>query len=377
MEFFSGLWTYGVPFVITLSILIFVHEMGHYLVARWNGVRVETFSIGFGPELFGWTDRVDTRWKVAAIPLGGYVKMFGDANAASMPGDDIEEMTPEERAVSFQHKGLWPRVAIVIAGPAANFLFAIVVYAILFMTAGQPFTPPEVSMVVAGSAAEKAGILPGDIIKEIDDRAIERFEDIQNLVSYSPEIPLRVVIDRGGQVIVMTVTPTRLEIKDRLGGVHSIGRLGIGRSGAVMIQQDPATAVWQGAKQTLVMTGTILKTVGQMIAGTRPADEIGGVLRIGQIAGEVAKNSYVDLVRFMAILSINLGLINLFPIPILDGGHLLFYLFEAVRGRPLGAKAQDFGLRIGLALVLMLVLFATWNDLVHFGVVEFFMGLVT
>ena len=342
MEILTGLWHYAVPFLIVLTILVFVHEWGHYWVARRCGVRVEVFSFGMGPELWGWNDREGTRWRISLLPLGGYVKMFGDSGAASTPRDDIAEMTPEEKAVSFHHQSLAKRAAIVAAGPVANFLFAVVVLALLFMTAGQPFTPPDIGGIKPGSAAEAAGLMPGDVILTIDGRTIERFEEVRSIVSLAAGQTLTLTVRRGDQTLTITAVP----------------------------QSSPVTETWD-------ITTSTLTGVGQMIAGVRGTDDLGGPLRIAQMSGEVAQTGVVALVWFLAVLSVNLGLINLFPIPLLDGGHLLFYGIEAMLGRPLDERTQEYGFRIGLALVLSLMVFATWNDLVHLKVVALFRGLIS
>jgi len=365
------------PFLIVLTVLVFVHELGHYFSARRNGVKVQIFSIGFGPELFGWTDRGGTRWKLSLIPIGGYVKMFGDADAASMPSDTVEKMTEEEKAVSFFHKRLLQRTEIVAAGPIANFLFSIVVLAGFFMTVGQPFTPADIGEVVAGSAAEHAGIQPKDSIVAIDGKAIERFEDIQQIVGLNAGESMQVLVRRDGRELTLTATPSIVEEKDVFGNVHRIGRLGITRKGTEFVRRDPVSALWRAVDETWNMAAGTLTAVGQMVMGTRTTDELGGPIRIAQMSGVVAQGGPSNLIWFMAVLSVNLGLINLFPIPILDGGHLLFYAAEAIRGRPLGQRAQEYGFRVGLALVLTLMVFATWNDLVHTGVIPFLKSLLT
>ncbi|MFN4088441.1 MAG: RIP metalloprotease RseP [Alphaproteobacteria bacterium] len=367
----SLLFGYILPFLVILTILVFVHEMGHFWVARRCGVKVEVFSVGFGPELFGWTDRHGTRWRFSAVPLGGYVRMFGDAGAASNPDRSVDELPPEDRARSFHHKPLSQRAAVVAAGPAANFLLAIVLGAILFMTAGRPFTPPEIGMVVPESVAAEADLRPGDVVVRLDGRSIDRFEDIQRIVQLNPEVPLRLTVDRDGERVEKVITPSVHEETDRFGNVHRFGRLGIARGGLEVVRLGPLQAVGAAVEHTVVMSGTILKVVWQMIAGSRSADELGGVARIAHLSGEVTQVGVVAIVNFMILLSINLALINLFPVPMLDGGHLLFYAIEAIRGRPMGERAQEYGFRIGFGLVVALMLFATWNDLVYFRVVDF------
>jgi regulator of sigma E protease len=365
MSILTGGLGYIIPFLVVLTVLVFVHELGHYLVARRNGVRIEVFSIGFGPELFGWFDRAGTRWKLSAVPLGGYVKMYGDADASSMPSGAIKIMTEDEKAVSFHHKRLGQRIAVVAAGPIANFLFAVVLLAGLFMTVGQQFTLPEVGQVEPNSAAESGGIKPGDTIVQIDGNAIARFEDVQQAVALNDGSAMAIVVRRDGSDVTLSVTPQMTERTDRFGNVHRVGMLGIGRSGVDYVRRDPASAVWRAVGETWNLSSGTLKAIWQMIDGARTTDELGGPLRIAQMSGEVAQGGIVAIVWFMAVLSVNLGLINLFPIPVLDGGHLLFYVAEAIRGKPLGQRAQEYGFRIGLALVLTLMVFATWNDIMH------------
>jgi regulator of sigma E protease len=377
MDFVAGLGNSIIWFLVVLTVLVFVHELGHYWAARRCGVRVEVFSIGFGPELFGYTDRSGTRWKFSAIPLGGYVKMFGDADPASTPSEAVKEMTPAERAESFFYKTVGQRAFVVIMGPAANFAFAIVTLALLFATMGQPFTPPQIGAVQPDSAAARAGLLPGDVIVAIDGWSIQRFEEIQQVVRLRPDQRLELAIERDGKRQTLPVTPASTEFKDRLGNVHKVGLLGISRSGVEYKHHDPLTAVWQAMRETVSLTSGTLTAIGQMITGTRGSEEIGGPLRIAQMSGEFAQSGFDALIWFMVILSINLGLINLFPIPLLDGGHLMFYAIEGLRGRPLGEQAQKYGFRIGLALVLTLTVFATWNDLVHLRVVDFVRNLIS
>jgi regulator of sigma E protease len=363
-------------FLVVLTVLVFIHELGHYLIARRNGVRIEVFSIGFGPELYGWWDRAGTRWKFSAIPLGGYVKMFGDADPTSGLPINLTKVSVEERELSFHHKRLGQRAAIVAGGPLANFVFAIVALALLFMTYGQPFTPAEVGQVLPGSAAETGGMRPGDAIVSIDGQSIDRFEDVQQIVRLNPAVPLSVVVKRDGEPVTLQVTPSRVEESDRLGR-REVGQLGIRGGAPKYVRRDPASAVARAVGETWNLSAMTLEAMWQMVLGRRTTDELGGPLRIAQLSGEVAQGGIVPLIWFMAVLSVNLGLINLFPVPVLDGGHLLFYAAEAIRGKPLGQRAQEYGFRIGLALVLTLMVFATWNDLVHIGIVDLVKRFVT
>lgn len=372
----AGLVDYVIPFLVILTVLVFVHEMGHYLIARRAGVRVDVFSVGFGRELFGWTAKSGTRWKFSAIPLGGYVKMFGDADPSSAGGSGLEAMSAEERAVSFHHKSLKARAAIVAAGPVANFLFAIVLLAGLYAIVGRPYAPPVVDEVVAGSAAERAGIRVGDVFVSANGSDLSRFSDLRRIVFDKPGEPVPMVIDRDGERIALTVIPQAVTETDRFGTEHTFGQLGV-RSNQVSIERlNPIAAVGVATNETWLIVGQTLDAVGQIVAGTRGTEELGGPLRIAQMSGNVAQSGWVTTIWFMAMLSINLGLINLFPIPILDGGHLLFYGVEALRGRPLGERAQEWASMAGLTLVIGLMLFVTWNDLVQLNVVEYIGSLL-
>lgn len=363
MHFLEGGLGYILPFLVVLAVLVFIHEFGHYLAARLCGVKVETFSLGFGPELFGWFDKHGTRWKVSALPLGGYVKMFGDADAASTPGEGLATMTAEERAVSHHHQPLGRRAIIAAAGPFANYVLAIVLMAGLFMTAGQPVTPPEIGIVQPGSAAAASGLKPGDRFVSADGVAIGRFEDVQRIVRLNVGAPIELVVRRNGQLLPLRVTPKITDVVDRFGDHHSFGVLGVGRSGVNYVRLSPGDAVLQATEETWSITSGTLTAVWQMIIGARTTEELGGPIKIAKLSGQVwQQGGVLDLVNFMALLSVNLGLINLFPIPVLDGGHLLFYAAEALRGRPLGQRVQQVGFQIGLALVFTLMIFATWND---------------
>jgi len=373
MDFFL---IYIPSFLVLLTVLVFVHEFGHYWVARRCGVRVEVFSIGFGPELFGWNDKANTRWKVSAIPLGGYVKMFGEG-AYSGGGAGGTPLSAEERQVSFSNKNLPRRAAIVFAGPAANYIFAIIVLAGLFMTIGQPYTPASVGEVVAGSAAAEAGLQSGDVFVRIDDTDVERFVDVQRVVRLRPEVPLEFVIRRDGKEFTQTITPKAGETVDISGRKSKIGLLGVTQKVEEYQRSGPLDAVGQAVEESVNLTADTFTAVGQIIFGQREVKELGGPIRIGQLSGDMARHGIVPFISFMALLSINLGLINLFPIPMLDGGHLLFYAIEAVRGKPLGERAQEIGFRIGLVVVLGLMLFVTLNDLVNLPVFEFVKKLIT
>ncbi|MGH6902510.1 MAG: RIP metalloprotease RseP [Geminicoccaceae bacterium] len=373
MDLLASVGTYIVPFLIILSVVVFVHEFGHYVIARLNGVRVQVFSIGFGPELFGITDRAGTRWKVSAVPLGGYVKMLGDADATSSTIDLSALPDPD----SFPAKRVAQRMAIVVAGPFANFVFAMIALALLFATVGRPFTPAEVGEVQPDSPAEAAGLMPGDRILAVDGATIASFEELQSIVRGHPEQTLTFTIGRADATLDLPLTPELTEIEDRFGQIHRIGLIGVSRSGVEFRRSNPVFAVVEGVSETFRLIGATLYALGEMIIGSRTTEELGGPLRIAQMSGEIAKDGVVPMIWFTAVLSINLGLINLFPIPMLDGGHLAMYGIEAVRGRPLTERSQEVAFRFGLLLVIMLMMVATWNDLVQLNVIEFFKGLVS
>ncbi|MGH6944776.1 MAG: RIP metalloprotease RseP [Geminicoccaceae bacterium] len=373
MDALESIATYVVPFLVILSVVVFVHELGHYLIARRHGVRIEVFSIGFGPELFGFNDRADTRWKFSVLPLGGYVKMHGDADPTSSTVDLNARPDPD----SFPAKTVRQRMGIVVAGPMANFVFAIVVLAFLFATVGRPFTPAQVGEVQPDSAAEAAGLAPGDRIVAVNGNEIESFEQLQVVVRDSPGVPLTFAIERQGEVRNITVVPRETSIEDRFGQVHRIGLIGVSRTGVEFKRSNPLLAVFEGVSETGQLVGGTLYALGQMVVGSRTTEELGGPLRIAQMSGEIAKDGLVPMIWFTAVLSINLGLINLFPIPMLDGGHLAMYGIEALRGRPLTERSQEVAFRFGLLVVLSLMVFATWNDLVQLNVIEFFKRLVS
>lgn len=447
----SNIWLYGGAFVLVLSVLVFVHEWGHYIVARMCGVRVEVFSIGFGKELFGYTDKSNTRWKVSLIPLGGYVKLFGDSDPASMKHEEgkkdpktkkIKPFTKAEKEVAFYNKPVWKRSAIVFAGPAINYIFAILILMGLYMFQGQPVTPPQAAAVIESSAAAKNGFEPHDTIISIDGKKINSFEDIRREMMIALDHEKHFVVERGGEEIDIYAAPERVEIEDRFGFKHSRGLLGLisprnvvsidditringreyetleqkraviqrnmgrkltietGRGDASdtlivrpvpamnedlgagdaegsellylgsvesqrFVKLSPVESVFEAVEEAFVITRGTLEALGQMIVGSRSATELGGIIRIGALAGDMAQQGVIALVLFTALLSINLGLINLFPIPLLDGGHLVFYAVEAVLGKPVPERIQEYAFRAGLAFLVCLMAFANLNDIMQ------------
>jgi len=380
MSFFEsfGVWGGGftgwiLPFLFVLTIVVFFHELGHFAVARLCGVRVMVFSVGFGPEIVGFNDRHGTRWKISAVPLGGYVKFFGDEDVTSTTSDAAaaSTMSAAERRESFHHQSLGKRAAIVAAGPIANFILAVFIFAAIFVLHGKPSTSARVDGVRPDSAAAAAGFQPGDIVVAIDGRTISSFSDMQRVVSTSADQQLTVTVDRGGAKVDLKATPTLREMKDNFGNVHRIGVLGIERSQTAnepgMQTLPVGQALVAGVEETWFVIERTLAYLGKVVVGREKADQLGGPGRIAQISGQMAAVGFVALVNLVAVLSVSIGLLNLFPVPLLDGGHLLFYGIEAVRGRPLSERAQEMGFRIGLALVVMLMIFATFNDIIHFA----------
>ena len=448
-QFAQGTWIYGGTFVLVLSILVFVHEFGHYYIAKRCGVRIESFSIGFGKELFGWTDKHGTRWRFALIPLGGYVKMFGDVDPASAghttevaEGGQIRQHTADERKVAFYSQSVARRSAIVFAGPGINFLFAILIMWGLYVFYGQPSTPPVVAGVVVDAAADRAGFQPHDEIISIDGRPIRRFEEIRRTVTLGLDVERTFKVKRGEEVVTIKTKPDRLEEEDHFGFANTRGFLGLVSPGLGLdvtqiseinktkvedteqareilvknMDKDVVIKVGQGDEASVYtvrplgeknvniakesdpefnrlvisdndeeifyklapMEGLMvavyetknviidtLGAIGQMITGTRSAKELGGIIRIGALAGDMAQSGIVALLTFTALLSINLGLINLFPIPMLDGGHLVFYTFEALKGSPISEQIQEYAFRIGLVFLVGIMVFANLNDLLQ------------
>ena len=364
-------------FLLVIGPLVFVHEMGHYLVARWFGTKVEKFSIGFGREIAGWTDKRGTRWKIGWMPLGGYVQFAGDLNAASQPDPKLSDVPEEERAALFQFKPVGQRFLIILAGPMINFLFAIVLFMGIFATYGQAQNAPIVSAIEEGSVADQAGFELGDEIRAIDGRAIDRFDELADYVRLRPDQEMRFNILREGRDVSIAAVTADITIEDRFGNEARIGRLGI-RSD-VLEMDTLGTMELPGAaiKQTVSSLEMITVGLGQIITGRRSIEELGGPLRIAQFSGQTASLGLYAFLFFMAAISINLGFINLLPIPMLDGGHLVFYAAEAVRRRPIKPEAQEWAFRMGLAVLLSFMLMVTVIDLGSFGLWERLSGLIS
>ena len=360
---------YLVPFLFVLTLVVFFHELGHFLVARWFGIGVKVFSIGFGPEIFGFNDRHGTRWRLSWIPLGGYVKFIDDDNVASAGQKSLDSLSPADRARSFQAKPVSARAAVVAAGPIANFILAIIIFTVIFSLFGERVTEAKVDVVNPGTAAARAGFVAGDTVISIDGQKIESFGEMQRIVGTSPDRDLRFVVERDGKTVDIVARPERKEITDRFGNTLRIGLLGIQRTAApdnwTLQRHDPATAFVMAVKECYFVVTRSLGYLYDVVTGREAADQLGGPIRIAQVSGQVATAGFIALLNLAAIISVSIGLLNLFPIPMLDGGHLLFYAIEGLRGRPLSEYTQEIGFRIGLAFVLMLMVFATWNDLIH------------
>lgn len=348
-----------IPFLVVLTVVVFVHELGHFWVARRAGVAVSVFSIGFGPELLGRTDRKGTRWKLSAIPLGGYVRFIDDANAASQPGETSSDPG------AFQSKGLAARAAVVAAGPAANFLFAIAVLAVLFYAFGKPMIAPVAGAVEPDSPAAEAGFLPGDRILAIDGSPVESFADIQRVVMLQNGVELTIDVDRSGNRLTLHATPRSREIVDGFGEKQIVPVLGLRQTNPTVELRSfgPFGAVREAAHETWSIVDSTLSSVAGMFSGRTSTAQISGPIGIARVSGQVAALGLIPLINLAAILSISIGLINLFPIPMLDGGHLAFYAIEALRGRPLPERAQEIGFGIGFAIVLGLMAFGVLNDI--------------
>lgn len=358
---------YALPFLVALTIIVFVHEYGHYRVARWCGVKIEAFSIGFGKEIFGWYDKHGTRWKLSWIPLGGYVKFAGDANAASMPDPELQAEAAKEPG-NFHGKPVWQRAAVVAAGPVANFILAIAIFAAAFGFVGVPVVEPRVDEVIAGSAAEHAGLQKGDLVLSVDGTPVSNFGELQRLIVTRPGESIILEVERSGETFSLTAVPDLREEPDNFGGKLRIGLLGIrhnAQGDTKFETYGPIESVEKGVERTWFIVATTFKYLGKLVTGRESADQLGGPIAMAKAAGDAAANGWFQFISVIAFLSVSIGLINLFPIPMLDGGHLVYYAVEAIRGRPMGPMAQEWGFRIGFSLVIMLMLVGTWNDVVR------------
>ena len=363
---------YILPFLAVLTVVVFFHELGHFWVARRCNVKVDVFSVGFGRALVQWHDRHGTQWKIGWVPLGGYVKFLGDANEASAPDrQKMQDMKQEDRASTLLDKPVWQRAAVVAAGPFANFLLAIIIFALLYTLLGQRVTDPAIGQVLDNSAAQRAGLQVGDLITAIDDDEINHFNEVRRKVTVNANVPLKFTIVRDGALLDVVATPERVLETDRFGNEYNIGRLGVAvtpdENGWRHVRYDPLTALWMGVKESYFIVEQTFIVLGRIIMGRETAENLGGPIRIAQISGQTATLGLVALINLTAVLSVSIGLINLFPIPMLDGGHLVFYAYEAIIGKPLPERAQEIGMRIGLVLVILLFSYVTFNDLSRLG----------
>lgn len=368
MDFVFWLLSYVVPFLAVLTIIVFVHEMGHYLVARWNGIAIQAFSIGFGPELIGFNDKRGTRWKLSAIPLGGYVRFVGDMNAASMPDEAfIERVGPELSRQLFVNKNVWQRISVVVAGPVANIIFTLLVLYALLLGYGRYTIPPVLDTVPAESVAGQAGLAEGDRILSVDGYDVRGFEDFQRLIATAPERQVRITFERAGQTETITAVPQAVSTTDRFGNAHRIGRLGvtknIDQSDVVLYRPNPVEAIGMTFEEVRFIIDRTVAFLGDFFVGRGDVEQLGGPVKVAKVSGEVASLGIVALINLMALLSLNIGIFNLLPIPMLDGGHLAYYLVEAARGKPLSQRVQEIGYRFGLAIVFTLMVFTLINDL--------------
>lgn len=372
MTIIAHIWSvagYILPFLFVLSLVVFFHELGHFLIGRWCGVKVDTFSLGFGPELFGFNDRYGTHWRIAVLPLGGYVKFHGDADGSSRPDEDaLAAMPPEELAVSFPAQKVWKRAAIVAAGPVANFVLAVVIFTGIFYLNGRPILLPKVDNVTEGSPAAAAGFKPGDLIVSIDGTKVNSFEDMQRIVQTSGDTELVFTINRNGKLLDLIAAPHRSEIATPFGNTHVavLGVQSLAKPENMHVQRygfvDSVRLAGSETWYVISRTGNYIKG---MIAGQESTDQLSGPIRIAQVSGAMAKIGIAALLNLAAILSISVGILNLFPIPLLDGGHLFYYAVEAIRGKAMHERVQQFGFKIGLMLVTGLMIFATYNDILR------------
>ncbi|MBO9377328.1 RIP metalloprotease RseP [Sphingomonas histidinilytica] len=363
-------------FLLVIGPLIFVHELGHYLAGRWCGVKADVFSIGFGREIAGYTDSRGTRWKLGWIPMGGYVKFAGDMNPASVPTPEWLALPPEERAKTFQAKPVWQRFLIVFAGPFTNFVVAIGIFMAFFAVYGAPRTPSVVSAVIEGSPAARAGMQPGDRIVAIEGRPIERFDDLADMIRFRPDERLRIDLVRGSETRSLFVVPVANVERDRFGNEFRKGTIGVMSGPQVVVPVPLHELPVEATRQTFGIVRMMVDTLGQIVTGRRSVKELGGPIKIAQVSGQQASLGLLNFVMLMALISINLGFINLLPIPMLDGGHLVFYLFEGIARRPVPERAMEWAFRSGLAVLLSFMIFVTLNDILSLGALERLAGLI-
>lgn len=357
-----------VPFLVVLTIIVFVHEMGHYLVARWNGIAVQVFSIGFGPELFGINDKNGTRWKICAVPLGGYVKFLGDMNAASVPNhEELGQFDSQTKSSLFFYKNVWQRIAVVVAGPIANIIFTFIVLYALLLGMGRYTLEAQIDGVEPQSPAAIAGFMPEDKVVRVDGYLVRSFGDFQRIVATSPEREIFVEIDRLGTPMTLSVRTGVRERTDQFGNVSNVGYLGVSRTAAqedvVFVRPNPLEAVFITVDEMILIVDRSFKFLGELLIGKGDVDQLGGPVKIAKISGEAASLGVFTLINLMALLSLNIGIFNLFPIPMLDGGHLVYYSYEVLRGKPLSQRIQEMGYRFGMFLVLSLMVFSLVNDI--------------
>lgn len=370
MEFLEGIGGFTVgtilPFLFVLTLIVFVHEFGHFIVARWAGVTVKVFSVGFGPEIVGFTDRKGTRWRLSAIPFGGYVRFLGDENAASAGGREaIAALSETERGTAFATQSVGKRAAIVAAGPLANFILAIAIFAVWFGVIGRPAILPVVAEVLPETPAAAAGFEPGDLVVAIDGTAIETFDDFQRFVSGRAGRQIVVTVERDGMEVNLAVTPAETELEDGFGGVYRVGQIGVRRAEDANISTYYTPfpqAIWEGVNETWYVISSTLGYLGRVITAQEPPDQLGGPITVARVASEAAAISFTALIGLAAYLSVSIGFVNLLPIPLLDGGHLLFYGAEAIRRRPLADRTQEIGFRVGFAMIAALILFVLALD---------------
>ena len=367
MSVFVNLWSFGGyvwPFLLVLGLVVFFHELGHFMVGRWCGVKADVFSLGFGPELYGRVDRHGTRWRLALIPLGGYVKFHGDANAASA-GVDAKGLSEEELRGSFFIQPVWKRALVVVAGPVANFILAFVIFSLVAYFVGQGVVAPRISALQPGEVAEAAGFKPGDLIRSIDGKPIATWSEVQRIAQVSAEIPLSFVVERDGKELTLTATP-KLRVIETPFGKNRVGLIGVMGSTNPQDWQvkrfSPLESVAQGAAETWYVSERTVSFIGGLIMGSESMEQVSGPIGTGYMAGKVATFGFAALMNLTALLSVSVGLLNLLPIPMLDGGHLLFQAIEALKGKPLSERSQEYAFRLGFVLMVGLMLFTTFND---------------